>query len=198
LNKQKRVACVNWLDYTSKQVIKFDLFWWLTVIQISVQLGGCFDTVWELVLFLEEWVLFLEELIMYLEKLVQFWEVLAETECCETNIISSMVVIGRFYYISCLSLELNIVINVGLIVQVSAFEPRDDKTNIMGLRPAWIQTSLRIRTVWSGSKLFAISFSTCYRVFKRTAWILIRLRGCVCILTQSESLRPCGFIVMFP
>jgi hypothetical protein len=26
--------------------------------------------------------------------------------------------------------------------------------------------------------LFAISFSTCYRVGKRTAWILIRLRGC--------------------
>jgi hypothetical protein len=27
------------------------------------------------------------------------------------------------------------------------FEPRHDKTNIMGLRPAWIQTSLRIRAV---------------------------------------------------
>jgi hypothetical protein len=40
------------------------------------------------------------------------------------------------------------------------------------------QTSLRIRAVWSGSMLFAISFSTCYRVCKRTAWILIRLRGC--------------------
>jgi hypothetical protein len=26
-------------------------------------------------------------------------------------------------------------------------EPRHDKTNIMGLRPAWIQTSLRIREV---------------------------------------------------
>jgi hypothetical protein len=26
-------------------------------------------------------------------------------------------------------------------------EPRHDKTNIMRLRPAWIQTSLRIRTV---------------------------------------------------
>jgi hypothetical protein len=25
------------------------------------------------------------------------------------------------------------------------YEPRHDKTNIMGLRPAWIQTSLRIR-----------------------------------------------------
>jgi hypothetical protein len=52
-----------------------------------------------------------------------------------------------------------------------------DKTNIMGLRPAWIQTSLRIRAVRSGSILFAISFSTCYRVCKRTAWSLIRLRG---------------------
>jgi hypothetical protein len=28
--------------------------------------------------------------------------------------------------------------------EVSKFEPRHDKTNIMGLRPAWIQTSLRI------------------------------------------------------
>jgi hypothetical protein len=27
------------------------------------------------------------------------------------------------------------------------FEPRHDKTNIMVLRPAWIQTSLRIRAV---------------------------------------------------
>jgi hypothetical protein len=30
---------------------------------------------------------------------------------------------------------------------VKTFEPRHDKTNIMGLRPAWIQTSLRIRAV---------------------------------------------------
>jgi hypothetical protein len=28
-----------------------------------------------------------------------------------------------------------------------SFEPRHDKANIMGLRPAWIQTSLRIRAV---------------------------------------------------
>jgi hypothetical protein len=34
-------------------------------------------------------------------------------------------------------------------------EPCHDKTNIMGLRPAWIQTSLRIHAVWSGSMLFA-------------------------------------------
>jgi hypothetical protein len=27
------------------------------------------------------------------------------------------------------------------------YEPHHDKTNIMGLRPAWIQTSLRIRAV---------------------------------------------------
>jgi hypothetical protein len=27
------------------------------------------------------------------------------------------------------------------------YEPRHDKTNIMRLRPAWIQTSLRIRAV---------------------------------------------------
>jgi hypothetical protein len=55
----------------------------------------------------------------------------------------------------------------------------NDKSNIMGLRSAWFHTSLRIRAVWSESMLFAISFSTCYRVCKRTAWILIRLRGCV-------------------
>jgi hypothetical protein len=29
-----------------------------------------------------------------------------------------------------------------------------------------------------GSMLFTVSFSTCNRVGKRTAWILIRLRGC--------------------
>jgi hypothetical protein len=34
-------------------------------------------------------------------------------------------------------------------------EPRHDKTNIMALRPAWIQTSMRIRAVWSGSMLIA-------------------------------------------
>jgi hypothetical protein len=27
------------------------------------------------------------------------------------------------------------------------YEPRHDKTNVMRLRPAWIQTSLRIRAV---------------------------------------------------
>ncbi|XP_053373125.1 ceramide synthase 2-like isoform X2 [Mercenaria mercenaria] len=35
------------------------------------------------------------------------------------------------------------------------FEPRHEKTNIVGMRPARIQTSLRIRAVWSGSMLFA-------------------------------------------
>jgi hypothetical protein len=35
-----------------------------------------------------------------------------------------------------------------------------------------------ICAVWSGSMLFAIIFSTCKRVGKRTAWILIRLRWC--------------------
>jgi hypothetical protein len=56
-------------------------------------------------------------------------------------------------------------------------DPRHDKTNIVRLPPAWIQTSLRIHAFWSGSMLFAISFSTCNRVCQRTAWILIRLRG---------------------
>jgi hypothetical protein len=45
-------------------------------------------------------------------------------------------------------------------------EPRHDKTNIVRLWPAWMQTSMRIRAVWSGSILFTISFSTCNRVGK--------------------------------
>jgi hypothetical protein len=57
-------------------------------------------------------------------------------------------------------------------------EPHHNKTNIMRLRPAWIQTSLRYRAVRSESMLFAITFSTCNRVCKRTPWILIRLHGC--------------------
>jgi hypothetical protein len=69
------------------------------------------------------------------------------------------------------------------------YEPRPDKTNIMGLRPAWIQTSLRIRAVWSGSMLFAISFSTCYRVCKRTAWILIRLHDSYTSLNLSWNTK---------
>jgi hypothetical protein len=44
------------------------------------------------------------------------------------------------------------------------YEPLHDKTNITSLRAAWIQTSLRIRAVWSGPMLFAISFSTWNRV----------------------------------
>jgi hypothetical protein len=31
--------------------------------------------------------------------------------------------------------------------KVKEFEPRHDKTNIMGLRPAWIETSLHIHAV---------------------------------------------------
>jgi hypothetical protein len=35
------------------------------------------------------------------------------------------------------------------------YEPRHDKINMMRLQPAWFQTSLCIRAVWSGSVLFA-------------------------------------------
>jgi hypothetical protein len=52
----------------------------------------------------------------------------------------------------------------------SLYEPRHDKTNIMGLRPAWIQASLCIHAVWSGPMLFAISFCTCYRVVSEYQW----------------------------
>jgi hypothetical protein len=48
----------------------------------------------------------------------------------------------------------------------------------MGLRPAWIHTSLRIRAVWSGSMLFAYRPYNKYRNWLRTAWILIRLHRC--------------------
>jgi hypothetical protein len=36
---------------------------------------------------------------------------------------------------------------VFITLATSRYEQRHDKTNIMGLRPAWIQTSLRIRAV---------------------------------------------------
>jgi hypothetical protein len=45
--------------------------------------------------------------------------------------------------------------------------------------PVWSKLILHlIRAVWTGSMLFAFSFSTCNRVCRRKAWILIRLRGC--------------------
>jgi hypothetical protein len=34
-----------------------------------------------------------------------------------------------------------------LLNSLKSFEPRHDKTNIMGLRPAWIQTHLRIHAI---------------------------------------------------
>jgi hypothetical protein len=43
------------------------------------------------------------------------------------------------------------------------FEPLHDKTNIVRLRPAWIQTSLRICAVWSGSMLFTYQLYYMYR-----------------------------------
>jgi hypothetical protein len=43
------------------------------------------------------------------------------------------------------------------------FEPSHDKTNIVRLPPAWIQTSLRIRAVWSGSILFTHQLYYKYR-----------------------------------
>jgi hypothetical protein len=79
-----------------------------------------------------------------------------------------------FFYIS----SVQTCTHICLLTYLTLFDPPHDKTNIMGLRPAWIQTSPRIRAVWSGSMLFAISFSTCNRVGKRTTWILIRLCGC--------------------
>ncbi|XP_045172278.2 uncharacterized protein LOC123534211 [Mercenaria mercenaria] len=43
-------------------------------------------------------------------------------------------------------------------------EPHHEKTTIKRLRPAWIQTNLRIRAVWSGSMLFVNIFSSCNRL----------------------------------
>jgi hypothetical protein len=63
------------------------------------------------------------------------------------------------------------------IPRLNTNEPRHDKTNTMGPRPAWTQTSPRTRAVRSGSTLLANSFSTCNRVCKWTAWIPTRPRG---------------------
>jgi hypothetical protein len=76
----------------------------------------------------------------------------------------------------------------------SVNEPRHDKTNIMGLQPAWIQTSSSICAVWSGSMLFAIIFSTSNRVGKWTACLLIRLRRCAGWSGSMLVANPlCGF-----
>jgi hypothetical protein len=53
-------------------------------------------------------------------------------------------------------------------------EPCHDKTNIMGLRSAWIQTSLRFRAADQDP---CCSLSVSLLVIGFT-WILIRLRGC--------------------
>jgi hypothetical protein len=70
------------------------------------------------------------------------------------------------------------------------FEPCHDETNIMGSRPAWIQISLRIRAVWSVSMLFAISFSTCYRVCKwwwpQTHYVGFVMARLICMINLSE------------
>jgi hypothetical protein len=52
------------------------------------------------------------------------------------------------------------VIKVNVTVAKIINEPCHDKTNVMRLQPAWIQTSLRIRAVWSESMLFA--YKPCY------------------------------------
>jgi hypothetical protein len=62
-------------------------------------------------------------------------------------------------------------------------------------KPAHPRSLIRIHM------MFAISFSTCNRVCKRTAWILIRLRGCACwsgSMLVANALRTCmyvGFVV---
>jgi hypothetical protein len=69
------------------------------------------------------------------------------------------------------------------------YEPCHDKTNIVRLRPAWIQTSLRIRAVWSGSMLFAISFYTCKRVGKQQhgCWIHAGRKRTMLVLSWCGS-----------
>jgi hypothetical protein len=46
------------------------------------------------------------------------------------------------------------------------YEPRHDKTNIMGLRPAWIQTSLLIHSL---IRIHAVRLPTLLQVEKLTA-----------------------------
>jgi hypothetical protein len=103
--------------------------------------------------------------------------------CCETDftsLVHGMCHFWCFYFCQMLFLstfKVSPTFKCKLTINLCiTFEQRHDKTNIMGLPPAWIQTNLRISTVWSGSMLLAVSFSTCKRVGKRTKWILIRLR----------------------
>jgi hypothetical protein len=51
-----------------------------------------------------------------------------------------------------------------LAISFSSFEPRHVKTNIMGLRPAWIQTSLRIRG--SLIKTHAVRYQFIYLLYR--------------------------------
>jgi hypothetical protein len=83
-----------------------------------------------------------------------------------------------------------------------SYEPRHDKTNILRLRPAWVQTRVRLRAVWSGSMLFAFSFSTCKRVCRRTGmrtrrlvWIHASRKRTMLVLSWRGSYL--GYIIMF-
>jgi hypothetical protein len=72
----------------------------------------------------------------------------------------------------------------GRWIPLYIFELRHDKTNIMCLQPAWIQTSLLIRAVWSGFMLVAISFPTCSNIVGQ------RLASWSCVDVQA-GLDPC-------
>jgi hypothetical protein len=50
--------------------------------------------------------------------------------------------VGCFYFCDP---QKTITSGMSVIISVTSFEPRHDKTNIMRLQPAWIQTSLRVR-----------------------------------------------------
>ena len=65
------------------------------------------------------------------------------------------------------------------------YEPRHDKTNKVSVRPAKTQISLGIRPVWSESSLCAqwVAF------FMRTAKTLIRLGGCLLVLSCRGSYK---------
>jgi hypothetical protein len=72
----------------------------------------------------------------------------------------------------------------------------------MGLRPAWIQTSLHIGADWSESMLFAISFSTCNRNVSeqhgswsdcadaQLVWIHAGCKPIMLVLSWCGSIKP--------
>jgi hypothetical protein len=65
------------------------------------------------------------------------------------------------------------------------------QNQLVRLRPAWIQTSLSIRAGWPGSMLFAISFSTCYRICKPILFTSHNFVHCYIIIKSKYTIVYC-------